>query len=325
MTDLPVELRAALDSAVAGIPSKELSRSVDALIERYRAGQEAPEPILNSKVSSAAYAVYRMPATYAAIKSALTQFSLLSNDFQPRTMVDLGGGTGAALWAASEIWPSLTAIEVLERVPVVIELGKQLAKQAPSAAVQNTVWRQTILGAQINIPDVDVITMCYVLSELKEADRAPIVRRLAEQGSVVALIEPGTPAGYQRIIAARNVLLDAGMTIAAPCPHNEACPIKQDDWCHFATRINRTSLHRRIKGGSLGYEDEKFSYVIATRTPSQQAQNRVLRHPQRRKGGVTFTLCSRDNGLVTKSVFQSQGAHYRQAKDTDWGDAWQSQ
>lgn len=84
----------------------------------------------------------------------------------------------------------------------------------------------------------------------------------------MVLIEPGTPEGYLRIREARGQLIDAGMTVAAPCPHDGTCPIEVgQDWCHFSARVSRSSLHRQVKGGSLPYEDEKFSYVAATRFP----------------------------------------------------------
>lgn len=123
MASLPESLGEALEEALAGIPAAGLARSVSFLTDRYRSGQPASSPILTSAADVAAYAAYRMPATYAACRAALSQFRALAADFRPRTQVDVGGGTGAAVWAAAEIWPSLEAIEVLERVPRVIELG----------------------------------------------------------------------------------------------------------------------------------------------------------------------------------------------------------
>lgn len=323
MASLPASLREALEDALAAIPARDLAHSVSSLTERYRSGRPVVSPILGSATDIAAYAAYRMPATYAACRAALAQFSALAADFAPRTQLDVGGGTGAAVWAAADVWPSLERIEVLEQVPKAIELGKRLAGAAPGAAVRTSSWRPFVLGPRPALPPADLVTMSYVLGELPEADREGVVGELAACAEAVAVVEPGTPAGYARVIAARSILIEAGLAIIAPCPHDRQCPLwPGQDWCHFATRINRTSVHRRLKGGSLGYEDEKFSYLVATRTRRPHAHGRVLRHPRQRKGAVTMTLCAADPGLVTETVFKRDKDLYRRARNADWGDAW---
>ncbi|MER8066728.1 transposase [Streptomyces sp. NPDC094034] len=57
---------------------------------------------------------------------------------------------------------------------------------------------------------------------------------------------PLTACRYLRITEARDRLIAAGYRIAAPCPHDGACPIERGtDWCHFAARVSRSSLHQR--------------------------------------------------------------------------------
>lgn len=137
------------------------------------------------------------------------------------------------------------------------------------------------------------------------------------------IVEPGTPDGYARMIEARDRLIAAGFHVAAPCPHSAACPIVPGtDWCHFSARVSRSSLHRQIKGGTLPYEDEKFSYVAATRLPVAPAPARVVRKPQIRKGQVLLDLCEKDPALGRTTVTKRHGALYRAARDTDWGDPW---
>jgi ribosomal protein RSM22 (predicted rRNA methylase) len=94
------------------------------------------------------------------------------------------------------------------------------------------------------------------------------------------------------------------------------------DWCHFSARVSRSSLHRQVKGGSLPYEDEKFSYVAATRLPATPAPARVVRRPQIRKGQVLLDLCEPDEALRRRTVTKRHGALYRAARDADWGDTW---
>jgi ribosomal protein RSM22 (predicted rRNA methylase) len=99
-----------------------------------------------------------------------------------------------------------------------------------------------------------------------------------------------------------------------------------EDWCHFAARVGRSSLHRRVKGGSLPYEDEKYSYVAAVAPAlagtATAAAPRIVRKPQLRKGQVLLELCTADDGLRRETVTKRHGPAYRAARDAAWGDDW---
>jgi ribosomal protein RSM22 (predicted rRNA methylase) len=74
-----------------------------------------------------------------------------------------------------------------------------------------------------------------------------------------------------------------------------------------------------VKSGSLGYEDEKFSYVIGSRGDPAHAAGRIVRHPQIRSGHVRLRVC-RDEQLVDVVVSKRQAGGYRWARDARWGD-----
>jgi ribosomal protein RSM22 (predicted rRNA methylase) len=320
--DLPNDLTDALDTACADLPLRELSASVDRLIARYRKPGRADQPILVSAVDAAAYAAYRMPATWGAVRTALEHFALRAPGFAPTSLVDVGGGTGAAAWAAADVFPSLTDVAVYDQVGEALELGRRLAASADSAAMRDADWRRMRFQEKAEIPTADLVTVSYVLSELSAEDQADLVRRAAVGAEAIAVIEPGTPDGFGRILAARDLLISLGMTVAAPCPHQRACPLTQPDWCHFASRITRSPLHRRLKDADLGHEDEKFSYVVATRAPIETGSGRILRHPQKRKGLVMLQVCTPDDGVQPSLVSKRQGDTYRAARDAEWGDSW---
>ena len=54
-----------------------------------------------------AYALARMPATYAAITASLDALREIRPDFTPESLLDIGAGPGTATWAAAETWSSL--------------------------------------------------------------------------------------------------------------------------------------------------------------------------------------------------------------------------
>ena len=321
--DLPADLAAALEAATADLSLRELEASADRLIARYRTPGRADRPILAGSVDAAAYAAYRMPATWGAVRAALAAGAARRPELAPRSLVDVGGGTGAAAWAAAEVFgASLTGITVLDQVPEALDLGRRLARDAFSGAMRHAQWRQVRFPAEI--PEADLMTVSYVLSELAPDAQEALVRASAESAETVAVIEPGTPDGYQRIIAAREVLLGMGLRVVAPCPHSGACPLLGTrDWCHFASRITRTPLHRRLKSADLGHEDEKFAYLMATRAPvADSVESRILRHPQIRKGLVMMQLCQPDGSVAQTLVSKRQGDTYRAARDAEWGDVW---
>jgi ribosomal protein RSM22 (predicted rRNA methylase) len=319
---LPAEtLRAALAGLLDGLPPRQASRAVERLIASYRGATPTDAPILRDRADVAAYAAYRMPATFEAVRSALEAFADAVPEWAPGAHLDVGGGTGAAAWAASAIWDGERPVTVLDWAEPALALGREIAAANP--ALRDVRWQRSRIGAALTLESTDLVTVSYVLNELTAPDRTALVDAAAAAARAVVIVEPGTPDGYARVIEARDRLIAAGFHIAAPCPHSAACPIVPGtDWCHFSARVSRSSLHRQVKGGSLPYEDEKFSYVAAARFPVEPATARVVRKPQIRKGQVLLDLCETEPSLSRTTVTKRHGDLYKAARDADWGDAW---
>ncbi|MGV9427437.1 small ribosomal subunit Rsm22 family protein [Streptomyces sp. NPDC003656] len=314
-------LRATLAGVLDGLPPRQATAAVERLIANYRGDTPTNAPILRDRADVAAYAAYRMPATFEAVRSALGAFADAVPEWVPGSHVDIGGGTGAATWAVAATWDGTRPVTVLDWAEPALALGREIAAAHPGLA--GARWERARIGAALDLADTDLVTVSYVLNELSETDRAALVDAAAGAARSVVIVEAGTPAGYERIIEARDRLIAAGFRIAAPCPHSAPCPIVPGtDWCHFSARVSRSSLHRQVKGGSLAYEDEKFSYVAATRLPAEPALNRVVRRPQIRKGQVLLDLCEADDRLGRTTVTKRHGELYKAARDAEWGDAW---
>ncbi|MFI6102650.1 small ribosomal subunit Rsm22 family protein [Streptomyces sp. NPDC051310] len=316
-------LRDALAGLLDGLPPTKAAQAVDRLIASYRGTTPTDAPVLRDRSDVVAYAAYRMPATFEAVRAALGALRDAAPEWVPGTHTDIGGGTGAASWAVAEAWDSAARTTVLDWAEPALALGRELAAASGVPGLTGAAWQRSRISAALRIESSDLVTVSYVLKELTAQDRAAVVTEAARAAQAVVIVEPGTPDGYARIIAARDALVAAGLRIAAPCPHSAACPIEPGaDWCHFAARVSRSSLHRQVKGGSLAYEDEKFSYVVATRFPVVPVPARVIRKPQIRKGQVLLDLCTEDDGLRRDTVTKRHGALYKAARDAAWGDEW---
>ncbi|MDT0344523.1 small ribosomal subunit Rsm22 family protein [Streptomyces litchfieldiae] len=326
MTSTSDRLRTALDDLLDGLPSTRAATAVERLMAGYRDRGGAAAPVLGDRADAVAYAAYRMPATFEAVSAALRQLAARLPGWAPAGHLDVGGGTGAAAWAAAGVWPSADRRTlVLDRAGPALALGRELAE----GRLPGVEWRQERVAADRgDLPAADLVTVSYVLGELPEAAQRAVVDAAAGAGSAVVLVEPGTPDGYLRIRAARERLLAAGLRVLAPCPHGDACPIAVGaDWCHFAARVSRSALHRRVKGGVLPYEDEKFAYVAAvggalSARALAPAPARIVRRPLLRKGQVLLDLCAEEGVLRRETVSKRRGEDYRAARSSDWGAPW---
>jgi ribosomal protein RSM22 (predicted rRNA methylase) len=319
-------VQAGLDGA--GIPS--LTAGVRRLMAAYRSGEVPDAPVLASRADAAAYAAYRMPATAAATASALRQVQASLPGWTPRSLLDFGAGTGGAAWAAVATLASIGRVTLLEQSADAVRLGKAILAESDANTLRSASWLRWQLAAGdrsvASLPAADLATAAYLIGELTDQQQASLVDLAAAAAPAVLLVEPGSPAGHRRILAARARLLAKGWLVVAPCPHELGCPLQAaGDWCHFGARLQRSAVHRQVKGADLSYEDEKFSYVAAVRpglARPDRPEGRVVRRPWQRKGLVFLDLCVADGSIRRELVSKSKGDAYRQARKASWGDRW---
>lgn len=260
--------------------------------------------IFSDPAKSLAYLATRFPATFAAVQKVCAQIP------ECQTLLDLGAGPATATLALLELFPHLQST-LIERSPEAIVLGKRL--------LEGQKWICQDMKELKEFPKADLCVLSYSLGEIKPLETF-LERIWKADLETIAIIEPGTKAGYQTILEARNILISLKANIVAPCPHALKCPLKGDDWCHFSTRLERTKLHRLLKEGSLGYEDEKFSYLIVSKKWTHPKGDRVLRHPFKGSGFVRFQLCAEEGEGKERIVSRKDKEIYRSARDAKWGD-----
>ena len=180
-----------------------------------------------------AYLLFYWPVSYAQGRQVLGE--LLN---RPRQALDLGSGPGPLAFAALDAGAS--EVTAADRSRPALDLATKLAAEAEEALSV----RQWDPQAKKGLPEgqYDLITFGHVLNELFGRDDAALLRRadlieealgkLKPRGTVL-IVEPALRETSRNLLKVRDLLVDRGYAVRAPCMFRGHCPalVKESDWC----------------------------------------------------------------------------------------------
>ncbi len=315
----------ALAAAVAErVRPERLGAAAARLSAGYRANLPSRQAVPDA-AGVAAYAASRMPATYAAVTAAFDRLAAARPAFAPTTVLDLGAGPGTASWAAVALWPTISSLIMVEASADFRALAGDLALGGPSALKQADIRRGDMVQlAGLPEGNFDLAVIAYALTELDLPAAERLVVDLVGRVGKIVIVEPGTPRDHDRLMAVRQAALAAGARILAPCPHAGPCPLPPGDWCHTSVRVERTRAHMRLKGGTVPFEDERYTYLVlespSLAEPGDENGGRILRPPRLSKHEIVFSLCRADGTVGEVGIASRNRAAYKAAGKLGWGD-----
>jgi ribosomal protein RSM22 (predicted rRNA methylase) len=310
--ELPSYLKIAIEEKISKIKLRTLANFSEKLSSRYRNNKKSHGSFMHSEEEHLAYLTARVPATFAAnchvLKALKEKIPYLSIE----SLLDVGAGPGTATFAAKEIFTEISKVTLIEKDRGLIALGKSLTNSSFNWLIKDLEKERVFAPHQL-------VVMSYALGELSEKIWKELVENLWKAAEkILIIIEPGTPAGFLRISKVRDFLIALDASLIAPCPHQKKCPLAKNDWCHFSQRISRTHAHRKIKKGQLGYEDEKFSYLVFSKEKICLSEPRIIRHPKKFPKQIHLTLCTHA-GIERKIISKSEKVNYANARKASWG------
>ena len=309
---LPDYIRKQTEKLAERYKPSDLKKISSAMTDAY-VNNKGGARLITTDEQAVVYAAARMPATYAAVYSAL-KASADGESFS--SVLDVGAGPGAAFFAARE----LTGVNEA----VLVEREKAMISVARAFCEAGELNAKIIKSDAANFtPDgkYDLVTVSYALNEMNEETREKLLDKLlAATGKLLVIVEPGTPQAFSLQREIRSYLSAKGARLVAPCPDGAACSLPDNDWCHFTCRVERSRLHKLLKGGDAPYEDEKFTYSAFCVDGSVSACDaRVLRHPVTEKGRITLSLCS-SKGVTFRTLYKKDEG-YKEARKLGAGDS----
>src|SRR5436190_14061076 len=186
--DLPAELKAALDGRLRGFSRSDAVTRAASISKTYRDG--GGSGAIKSETDALAYALARMPATYAAVVASLNALCEVRPDFAPASLLDIGAGPGTASWAAAEAFSSLRVFTLLDANDALRKLALDLASD--SFRLRELRYeRGEARNALVKAEAADLVVASYVIGEIGETDQAALAALMWEKTrDTLVVIEP---------------------------------------------------------------------------------------------------------------------------------------
>lgn len=329
------ELRQAIEAIVGASWDAEIASAAAGISRRYRRvgeaeGKQTAPLQIRSAQEAKSYLAFRFPATFCAATSVLKYVRQIMPDLAPASLLDAGAGPGTATLAALSFWPAVKKVALIEPNSHLRNVGGDLLKRIyPDVDIS---WLAQSLGVA-PLPSAekhDIVIMGYMLNEIAEEKGQDALDRVIGEmwertGKIMIVLEPGTPFGQKIVLRTREILLKKGGHLVAPCPHEKTCPIEaqfptEQRWCHFSVRVERSKLHKRTKeNATLGYEDEKFSYMVFAKDKVFLPHARLIGVPRGKKV-IHAEICRADGTIHHAAVAKSSPDHDK-LRSASWGDA----
>jgi ribosomal protein RSM22 (predicted rRNA methylase) len=190
--DLPAELKAALDARLQGLSRNAAAERASLISQTYRDG--GGSGAIGSEADALAYALARMPATYAAVTASLNALREIRPDFAPASLLDVGAGPGTATWAAAAAFPSLTCFALLDANSALSALALDLGRH--SARLRKMTYQHGEARAALADSEAaDLVIASYMIGEISDAERKALAELMwAKTRDALLIVEPGTPA-----------------------------------------------------------------------------------------------------------------------------------
>ena len=290
-------------------PQKQLKKTRESLSQAYQTSRKQGFLSNNERIT---YLLSRFPATYHVCTDVLNHLPKKNI----RSILDLGAGPGTATLAFCYFLETTPQISCIESDPGMATVGQQLQKHLKISAD----WSVSDITTT-DYPSSDLVILSYVLTEMSESQQLKILKKAWNAcEKFLVIISPGSSLYFKDFLVWRENLLEWGARILAPCPSQKPCPMENTkDWCHFKSRIQRTSAMRHLKSGTASYEDEPYSYLVLSKSEEYfPEKNRIVMQPQQEGGHILFTLC--EGGQLVKHTVTKSNPSYKASKKLNLGD-----
>ncbi len=306
-----------LDEERPGWESDEsLVRGARSLSEGFTGESPKATPAADDGVAHA-YLAYFAPRTVAAVSSALAFAEV------PERIVDVGAGTGAAALAFAAA--GAQDLLLIDHDPRALERARALLARLPSAqrpgsvrALPLDVTHQDASVPAAESVDGATLVSAFTLGELRPDEEPDVV--LALLSSLLPatprlfLLDAGDRRRARRLQGVREVALERGWHVRAPCPQEGPCPAleRRRDWCHLRAPRRLTPRLERF-AAAVGRDPLALSYsfvdLVRDPVPRDDQQVLVIGEARKEKGRVRLPVCGAGGLRFLQALKRDRAIH----------------
>lgn len=212
-----------------------------------------------------AYLLFYWPVSYVQARHALGHLPS-----KPRSVLDLGSGPAPMSFASLDHGAGyVTAADRSERA---LKLATDLAGEA-GEPLSMRKW-DPLKGERIPEGSFDLVIMGHLLNELWVGDRdefgkkADLIEKVCgslEKGGSLIVIEPALLLTSRKLLKIRDILVERGYPLLAPCLFQGGCPaLKKDgNTCHTDRSWEPPRMIKDIARASGIHKDAlKMSFLV---------------------------------------------------------------
>ncbi|XP_053402528.1 methyltransferase-like protein 17, mitochondrial [Mercenaria mercenaria] len=259
------------------------------------------------------YLAARLAPNYTVLYRIFYEIHKLDSSFNPGAVLNVGSGTGSAVWAANEIW----ARKVYEYYNVDISnymndlARKLLAKDIVNPldlVIPGVHFRQSLPSPQHIENRFPLVVSAYLLMEQPSMiERLNLVTLLWElTEDYLVFVEHGTTAGYRLILEARELIFklrdrypDLDGHVFSPCTHDMVCPklYLKNSPCTFPLEYRIFNIGKEY-GQGYTKATERYSYVVLKKGKKQEGKRYPrLTNVLHKSAHSPCTMCCPDGTL----------------------------
>lgn len=157
-------LRSLEEKILSSYKLNSLTKAFERISDRYRKGSGT---FLQTQEERWVYLLTRLPATFATSVRVCQELRARRSDLTFQSLLDVGAGPGAGLWAASQVFDTLTKATLIERDVDFLRIGKEIASFSSLDAVKQAIWKCEDMSRLGDIESHDLTILSYSIGEVR--------------------------------------------------------------------------------------------------------------------------------------------------------------